>query len=107
MAEPWLITVARAATSTEVVRLQLALDSAGIRYVTQHDRLQTLMGGTYNAVVGPVEFQVRPDDRAAAEAAIADSFEVDPSQVPKECPACGAASLPARLDCPACGLFLA
>lgn len=113
MAEPLaessnrLVTVARAATATEVHRLSLVLGAAEIPFFTTNNLAHILGGSSYNAAFGPVAFKVPVECVAAAESALAEAYDVRPELVPERCPACEAPTQRGRLDCPACGLFLA
>lgn len=102
-----LITVARAATTSEVHRLSIALGAAGVPFVTTNVLAHTLGGGSYSAAFGPVAFKVAAQWVEAAEQALAEAYAVRPELVPERCPACDAPTLRGVLDCPACGLFLA
>lgn len=94
-----LVCLAKAYSQNEALKLQIWLDSAGIPYWVQHEQAAALY--MYTPAVGPIEFWSTPEAAEQFQA----SFGV---QVPiaSHCPACDAATVQGRLDCPSCGLFL-
>jgi hypothetical protein len=96
---------------TEVLLIRLALESAGIRYMTKNELVQNLFAlgalGFVNPVTGPVEFWVPVKELEQAQAAFHPQRPFLPEQLPEECPACMAKTIPGKNLCPDCGLNLA
>ena len=83
-----LVKVYETGNAALVPVFESLLANAGIDFMTKGEGLQDLFGwgrfGTnFNYVVGPVEFYVREDDAAEAEA-IAESLAAPPATAPEE-----------------------
>ncbi len=70
-----LVTVFEASDGTRVALARLALEAAGIPFVTTGEGVQDYIGagrlpGGYNLVTGPVRFQVERRDLSDARAAL-------------------------------------
>lgn len=105
-----LVKLAEAGSHVAAIELKMLLNRLGVPYMVKNENLQNLIGygslGGYNFAVGPIEFWVRKEHFAEARRGLLQLRETHPTQVPAQCPACGADNPQQALHCPGCGLFL-
>ena len=103
---PRYVVIATAANETEAIRMRILLDRTQIPYVVQGEHLHSLYGIAGSSLFGPMEFKVPEGLAKEATAALDEIFEVR-GEIPDTCPACGSPTVRHKLECPACGLYLA
>lgn len=101
------VSIAKAHDQTEAIQLRLLFDRIQIPYRVSGEHLHSIYGMAATTVFGPMEFMVPEDCKDEAEAAIGELFNVDPGDIPENCPACSAKVPKGKLDCPDCELSLA
>lgn len=100
------MTVAKAHNETEFILIKLLFDRTQIPYQVRGEHLQSIYGMAGATLFGPTEFLVPSEMQEETEMALAEIFEVDPANIPENCPACNAPTEKGKLECPDCGLHL-
>ena len=101
-----LVPIAHAANLGEAIRVQMMLDRADLPYLMQGEKLYGIYGNAALGLAGPMAFLIPKELQAQAEASLMELFDVQPSKVACNCPACDAMVGNGEVDCPNCGLFL-
>lgn len=100
------VSIARAHSQTEGIRIRMLLDRTQIPYQVRGELLHS-MGLAGASALGPMDFLVSEELQEAAEGALEELFGIHTDEFPSHCPACNAPTQRERLECPACGLYLA
>jgi hypothetical protein len=101
-----MVKILEAFNEPEIIHYKMMLNQTGLPYMVRNEP----GFGTYSIMpqmaYGPTMFLVPEQYVDEAHRQLADQMEVHASEVPAECPACGASNPQRRIACPECGLFL-
>ena len=100
------VSIARAHSLNESIRLRLLLDRTRIPYRIRNEQILEVYPMALTSAFGAMEFEVPAEMFQEAQAALDEIFEIDLANLPEFCPACDFPTASPKLECPSCGLFL-
>lgn len=101
------VSIALASDMTEAIRIRMLLDRTRIPYRVKNELISNIYSMSVGNAIGPMEFQVPSELYPVAMEVLEEIYEIRMENIPEECPACDARTIPGRTECPSCGLFLA
>ncbi len=78
------VTVATFIAHPHAILAKSVLDAAGIECWLRDEHVSRMYGGAYGAAFGGIKLQVRPEDEAAALAALEHSTDISSDELPSE-----------------------